>query len=257
MTNEAYEFGTFAPIHTETSENDPLINEFESAPGNLEEWDKHVWRRHLEEVQDLMFEHNLNFVDHKDYARAEALARTEIEIRGETDNLTGLKNKNGLKRALEDLADQEKRSGTRIKAVFLRADANGLKKINDTLGHKAGDDFLKKLGEAINKVRGSDIAARDGGDEFGLVLLNADLEGVTSFWKRFNDQLPEGISIVGGATELDLSNYEESMHIADKIMYEAKRLSKEENQGNCLLTTKNFTAPVEHHKSQLAKSQAE
>lgn len=240
MNDGTKELGTLAPIQTETPENDPLLKEFESAPEKLEEWDKHVWRRHLEAVQDLMLAHNLNFVEHKDYAREEALARTEIEINGETDGLTGLRNKNGLKRALEDLAEQEKRSGTKMKSVFLRADANGLKKINDTLGHKAGDEFLKKFGIAVEQVRGSDIAARDGGDEFGIVLLNTDLNGALPFWERFNEQLPEGFSIVAGAAELDLAAYEDSMHLADKVMYEAKRRSKEENQGNCLLTTNDF-----------------
>lgn len=249
MTDESREFGTLAAIHTETPENDPLIKEFESAPEQLEDWDKHVWRRHLESVQDLMLDHRLNFVDNKDYARAEALARTEIEINGETDGLTGLRNKNGLRRALEDLADQERRTGTKMKAVFLRADANGLKTINDTLGHKAGDEFLRKFGEALNIVRGSDIAARDGGDEFGIVLLNTGLEGAASFWERFNAQLPSSASIVGGAAELDLADIDSAMHIADKVMYEAKRQSKEEGRGNLLLTTNEFIPQQEQQAS--------
>lgn len=111
------EYGDLAPIDTETPENDPLIKELETTPENLEDYDKHVWRRHLEEVQDLMNDHKLNFVEHKAYARDEALARTTIEIKGEKDALTGLRNKNGLRRALEDLSQQQKRTG-KIDAVF-------------------------------------------------------------------------------------------------------------------------------------------
>lgn len=109
------------------------------------------------------------------------------------------------------------------------------------MGHKAGDEFLRKFGIAFDQARGNDIAARDGGDEFGVVLLNTDLQGASAFWERFQPLIPEGTSIVGGATMLDLSNVDESMHIADKIMYEAKRRSKEENKGNCMLTSNEFT----------------
>jgi diguanylate cyclase (GGDEF)-like protein len=244
MNDGTQELGTLASVHTETPESDLLLKEFKSAPEHLEDLDKHVWRRHLEAVQNLMIDHNLNFVQHKNYARDEALARTDIEINEEADGLTGLRNKNGLARALADLAEQEKRTGVKTRAVFLRADANGLKAITDKLGHKAGDEFLKKFGEAINDVRGSDIAARDGGDEFGVVLMNIDLEGALSFWERFNTKLPEGFSIVGGASVLDLSDIERSMYIVDKVMYEAKRRSKEEGQANCFLTTNEFVPPT-------------
>lgn len=240
MVDETPEFGTLAPLNTETPENDPLLALFESAPKHLDDVDKHVWRRQLENFQDLMLDYDINFVNYKEFAKAEALERTNIEINGETDSLTGLKNKNGLKRAIEDLVGSEKRSENKTNVVFLRADANGLKLLNDKLGHKAGDEFLKKIGLAINTARDGDIAARDGGDEFGIILTNTNLEGASAFWKRFNDELPEEISIVGGASVLDINDVAESMHTADLVMYEAKRRSKEENQRNCFLTTGDF-----------------
>ena len=244
MVEETPEIGNLASPITETPENDDLIALFESAPKHLDEVDKHIWRRHLESFQDLMLDYKISFVDHKEFARDEALQRTSIEINGETDNLTGLKNRNGMKRAIEDFVGNEKRSSAQTKAVFIRADANGLKLLNDKFGHKAGDEFLKKIGIAIDTVRDGDIAARDGGDEFGILLTNTDLIGALAFWERFNAELPKGIFIVGGASVFDFDDTAGSMNIADKVMYEAKRRSKEENQGNCFLTTEDFTPQI-------------
>lgn len=232
MSDETPEIGSLASPTTETPENDKVLSIFESAPQHLDEVDKHVWRRHLESFQDLMLDHKISFIDNSEFAKAEALERTNIEIGGETDSLTGLKNRNGLKRAIEDLVGNEKRSGDNTKAVFIRADANGLKLLNDKLGHKAGDEFLKKIGITIEGVRDGDIAARDGGDEFGILLTNTDLAGATVFWERFNAELPEGISIVGGASVFDFNDVEGSMHADDKLMYEAKKESKDSTEGN-------------------------
>ena len=220
------------------------LDELEAAPENLNDVDKHVWRRHYEDVQDLMTHHLLNIVDFKEFAKEDAMMRTELEIKGETDSLTGLRNRNGLKRILEDLAQQSPKTPEENGAVFIRADANGLKRINDTYGHKAGDEYLKKFGETFREVLGGNIAARDGGDEFGILLLNTTLEEAALFWENFNSKLPEGFSIVAGAKKFELRDIEGSMHAADKIMYEAKRRSKEEGQGNCFLTENQYTPPT-------------
>ena len=221
------------------------LDELEAAPENLSDADKHVWRRHYEDVQDLMTRHLLNIVDLKEFAKEDALRRTELEIKGETDSLTGLRNRNGLRRILEDLAQQHKKTPDQSSAVFLRADANGLKHINDTYGHKAGDEYLRTFGETFKEVFGGNIASRDGGDEFGILLLDTSLDEATTFWEDFNSKLPDGFSIVGGATRLNFGDVEGSMHTADKIMYEAKRRSKEEGQENCFLTENQYTPIVQ------------
>ena len=70
------------------------------------------------------------------------------------------------------------RYGTASTVVYF--DINGLKAINDTYGHAAGDAAIRHVAEAlVRNVRESDIVGRLGGDEFGVILTNAD-RGVAS-----------------------------------------------------------------------------
>ena len=76
-------------------------------------------------------------------------------------------------RELERLVDQAKRYGEPSAMLFV--DLDGLKMINDTFGHKAGDGSLIQVaGLLVGGVRRSDVVARIGGDEFGILLAHAD-----------------------------------------------------------------------------------
>ena len=84
------------------------------------------------------------------------------------DPLTGLKNRRGLERAVEDTYGQTpKLAGT----ALLMADIDFFKKINDTYGHLLGDKVIRAVAQVIHaNVKGRDIAARVGGEEFAVLL---------------------------------------------------------------------------------------
>jgi diguanylate cyclase (GGDEF)-like protein len=91
------------------------------------------------------------------------------------DSLVDLPNRRGFMRTLERLIDRVNRYGE--KAAMLFVDIDGLKLINDSCGHKAGDQALIEVARLlVGGVRKSDLVARIGGDEFGILLSHADGE---------------------------------------------------------------------------------
>lgn len=89
------------------------------------------------------------------------------------DILTGLPNRSLLNQRLKQILAQAQRDGTQVAVLFL--DFDHFKRINDTLGHDAGDQLLQAIAQRLtDAVRESDTVARLGGDEFVLVLPGID-----------------------------------------------------------------------------------
>ncbi|MBK9702309.1 MAG: EAL domain-containing protein [Betaproteobacteria bacterium] len=89
------------------------------------------------------------------------------------DILTGLPNRSLLNQRLKQIIAQAQRDGTHVACVFL--DFDHFKRINDTLGHDAGDQLLQAVAQRLtHAVRETDTVARLGGDEFVLVLPGLD-----------------------------------------------------------------------------------
>ena len=89
------------------------------------------------------------------------------------DSLIKLPNRRGFLRELEKLIDRVGRYDA--SAAMLYVDLDGLKIINDSFGHHAGDEALIEVANLLSKgVRRSDVVARIGGDEFGILLENVD-----------------------------------------------------------------------------------
>jgi diguanylate cyclase (GGDEF)-like protein len=89
------------------------------------------------------------------------------------DSLIDLPNRRGFMRHLDALIARVKRYGD--DAAMLFVDIDGLKLINDSFGHKAGDEALIRVSQMlVSGVRHGDCVARLGGDEFGILLEHAD-----------------------------------------------------------------------------------
>ena len=149
------------------------------------------------------------------------------------DSLINLPNRRGFMRELERLIARVDRYG--IKAAMLFVDLDGLKIINDTFGHRAGDEALIQVAGLLAKgVRHSDVVARIGGDEFGILLESSDEHAAQETAARLIDQisacelLHDGeslpLSIAVGVGMIDaLDTAEAVMDRADEAMYARKQ----------------------------------
>ena len=147
-----------------------------------------------------------------------AMKNDELARRGITDRLTGLLNRGGWDHDVQEIQKLAERSHEPVS--FLLIDLDNFKHINDTQGHKAGDEILQVFSDFLReKSRDSDIIARYGGDEFAICMYGADLTEAKMVIDRLTESGKEidiGFSIGAGKT------FEE----ADKAMYEMKNSRK-------------------------------
>jgi two-component system, cell cycle response regulator len=165
---------------------------------------------------------------------------TEVTDRAITDELTGLYNRRGLRNVAQSFYKATCRLG--VQCVLLYADLDGLKSINDTLGHDVGD---KAICETANLLRGvfrdSDILCRLGGDEFAVLafgagedncdLLVSRIENAVMAINQQSDRLYR-LSISVGAVEIDPKvpfSLEQLLLDADGYMYNKKRSNPRRN----------------------------
>jgi diguanylate cyclase (GGDEF)-like protein len=152
------------------------------------------------------------------------------------DILTGLPNRSLLNQRLKQILSLAQRDGTYVGCLFL--DFDHFKRINDTLGHDAGDHLLQSIAQRlISAVRESDTVARLGGDEFVIILPGLDPQQAAfevmavvtrvreSFMAPFSlsDQMPTLTASLGVAMyPLDASDSGSLIKQADTAMYAAK-----------------------------------
>ena len=124
--------------------------------------------------------------------------RTRLEVLAFQDDLTGVANRRLFLERLEQALRNSRRSKTQMALVYL--DLDFFKKINDSLGHQAGDTLLKETAQRLMRsVREVDTVARLGGDEFTLVLVDVQSEeGLRSQLTRLRKTLKAPVTLEDG-----------------------------------------------------------
>ncbi|HLZ11201.1 MAG TPA: diguanylate cyclase [Candidatus Acidoferrum sp.] len=160
--------------------------------------------------------------------------RTEEQVlyQATHDALTGLGNYREFVETLEREVKRADRSHHTFAVLLL--DLDGLKQINDRNGHLAGNRALKRLANAMrDHCRAIDIAARYGGDEFALVLIDADPAMAEQVAQRIQEGLcneeeepPLGVSIGIASYPSDGRTGQELLEAADHRLYQQKKDSR-------------------------------
>jgi diguanylate cyclase (GGDEF)-like protein len=171
------------------------------------------------------------------YAMERHRVQLELLRLSTRDDLTGLYNRRGFFLAAEPLARLAARAGRAFVVFF--ADLDGLKAINDSLGHQAGDEAIRDAAWILSQTfRAADVVARMGGDEFAVFAADAPADCVAPMhrrlerWQVNRNAAPNrayAVSLsVGGVswTPGDPMSLEALLEAADAAAYAAKRRSR-------------------------------
>ncbi|BCN92371.1 sensor histidine kinase [Thiomicrorhabdus immobilis] len=165
----------------------------------------------------------------------------QLEMVSRTDPLTGLLNVRHLNEILTQILRAAQRRLEPVSVAYL--DINDFKQINDEEGHQRGDEILRTVASAINRVsREEDQCFRYGGDEFCIVLPQCTENQASEIYSRrlieeIQQHEPELTISVGymQAGPVEYPTAEEIIHLADQHMYQAKHNFKHNNEETNLL----------------------
>lgn len=161
-----------------------------------------------------------------------AQAQSKLEHLAQSDSLTGLPNRTTFISALERETSRVQRGSS---GVVLFADIDNFKVCNDSRGHAFGDAVLRDVADAFRaQIRHPDIVARIGGDEFGVVLDESNLDAgraaanrlraaVRDVGERAGVPLDLSVGVVGVPSDLSA---EDVLAQADREMYASKRSAR-------------------------------
>ena len=149
------------------------------------------------------------------------------------DSLTGIRNKLAFAEA-EDAIDKRINDGTLKEFAVVVCDLNGLKAVNDTLGHDAGDTYLKDACSLICTHYEHSPVFRIGGDEFTAILEGRDYRNREAIEEAFNKKINENVANGGVVVSLGTSAFDPSsdkafqpvFDRADRLMYDRKEVLK-------------------------------
>ena len=173
----------------------------------------------------------------------DSIARHDRDVRrmAYTDALTGLTNRLAFRETLDERLMQLRGAGRQLALLF--ADIDDFKRVNDTLGHEAGDDvllqFANRIRETVERMGGDDaLLARFGGDEFVILIQNGDVRAsATRLAEELVSELGRPIQVQGRQVFLgssigitlspeDASDATALMKNGDIAMYQAKLAGK-------------------------------
>jgi diguanylate cyclase (GGDEF)-like protein len=165
----------------------------------------------------------------------EKAEKTESELRylADHDSLTGLLNRRSFRAKLDRYVSFSARYGGQGAVMII--DIDGLKEVNDRLGHQPGDNLIRRVADVLReRVRTTDLVARLSGDEFAVLVPQTDTDGALQLGEDLRAQVAEGFptgSELGVATisvgitmfggKLDTGS-EAVLVAADQAMYRAK-----------------------------------
>ncbi|HEY4068609.1 MAG TPA: diguanylate cyclase [Burkholderiaceae bacterium] len=184
-----------------------------------------------------------------EHSKAQGLSQRVVELEGEmrrlsdevsTDQLTQIANRRGLMQAFEIECARLDRSADGSKAALSIGllDIDNFKKLNDSLGHRAGDEALKALAAVVSKtLRPTDQVARYGGEEFVVLLPDTPVNEAQQILTRLQRSLSGGLFMhenkqvfvtfsAGVSAYVPGERIEETLERSDRALYEAKRTGK-------------------------------
>ena len=142
------------------------------------------------------------------------------------DSVTGVFNRRVWDEELGRGMERARRTGRRCSIALI--DLDHFKRYNDTYGHQRGDALLRAAAQAFaTRLRGDDLIARFGGDEFALLLHGCNLESAIELFARLQNMLPGGQTFSAGIA--DSEGREDAAKIiarADEALYRAKELGR-------------------------------
>jgi diguanylate cyclase (GGDEF)-like protein len=164
--------------------------------------------------------------------RRQANAFAAMSTAALTDQLTGVLNRRGFLEAVE----RELARARRYERGFVLAyvDVRGLKGVNDTEGHRAGDELLKEAASLLqDSARADDVVGRLGGDEMGLLLIEQGVDGADAVRRRVENQVPIRREKLGLHSAWDLTigtaafpddgeTVDDLLRVADERLYEQR-----------------------------------
>jgi two-component system, cell cycle response regulator len=171
------------------------------------------------------------FAAHGALAARNVRLRIEIERLASIDGLTGLANRRVFETVLAREVARAHRNFVELSLVIF--DVDRFKAVNDTLGHQAGDEVLRRVARALSGVaREADLVARQGGEEFAVILpccSNGQAIAVAERMRAAVAADPEiGATISGGVATLpaDAIEGDQLVAAADEALYDAKRAGR-------------------------------
>ena len=219
------DLSTQVPQNRATGETESLIAAFNHMVRLLGERS-----RQFEDSQQALEKQNLSFQD-------KYQSVSELSV---IDPLTQLHNRRFFDHQLQCEVKRLGRKGEGL--CLLVADIDDFKKVNDTFGHAAGDEFLKQIAAILQEsVRATDLLARFGGEEFVIVATSTDIQGAVVFAEKIRTAVAEASFIVDDSMRprratisIGVAPYKGSQtglfNAADAALYRAKEAGK-----NCVV----------------------